>query len=98
MVDADDLIMEMADTAKTISTELGKLEGYSETEKEELYKVIGLGALKYYILKVDPKSAYFSIPKNLWIFKGIRGHLFNIPTHASSPFAYRERNRRKPRN
>ena len=56
VVDADDLIREMAETAKSISEELGKLDGYSDEEKKELYRIIGLGALKYYILKVDPKK------------------------------------------
>jgi arginyl-tRNA synthetase len=49
VVDADDLMTEMTTTAKTISEELGKLEGYSNEEKEKLYKTIGLGALKYYL-------------------------------------------------
>ena len=56
VVDADELMTEMTNTARTLSQELGKLEGYSETEKEELYTTIGLGALKYFILKVDPKK------------------------------------------
>jgi len=56
VVDADDLIAEMTADAQEISEELGKLEGYSEDEKHELYKTIGLGALKYYILKVDPRK------------------------------------------
>ena len=56
VVDADDLMIEMTNTAREISQELGKLDGYSEEEKEELYRIIGLGALKYYILKVDPKK------------------------------------------
>lgn len=73
VVDADDLIMEMADTAKTISIELGKLEGYNETEKEELYKIIGLGALKYYILKVDPKKRILFNPKESVDFQGNTG-------------------------
>ncbi len=51
VVDADDLMSEMTNTAGEISQELGKLEGYSEEEKQRLYKTIGLGALKYYILK-----------------------------------------------
>src|SRR5690606_39412233 len=63
VVDADDLIGEMAQTAGLISEELGKLEGYSETEKQELYKIIGLGALKYYILKVDPRKRILFDPK-----------------------------------
>src|SRR5690606_31293332 len=56
VVDADDLMQEMTQTAREISEELGKLEGYTEVEKKELHKMIGLGALKYYILKVDPKK------------------------------------------
>ena len=58
VVDADDLVEEMATTAGNISEELGKLDGYNEAEKHELYKIIGLGALKYYILKVDPKKTH----------------------------------------
>ncbi len=56
VVDADDLIVQMSQTAKDISEELGKLDDYSEAEKKSLYHTIGLGALKYYILKVDPKK------------------------------------------
>ncbi|WP_395655188.1 arginine--tRNA ligase [Flavobacterium sp.] len=56
VVDADDLMAEMTTTAQTISEELGKLDGYSEDEKAVLFKTIGLGALKYYMLKVDPKK------------------------------------------
>ncbi|MCL4121769.1 UNVERIFIED_CONTAM: hypothetical protein GTU68_066603, partial [Idotea baltica] len=73
VVDADDLIVEMADTAGDISQELGKLEGYSETEKQELYKTIGLGALKYYILKVDPKKRILFDPKESIDFQGNTG-------------------------
>ena len=58
VVDADDLIEEMTKTAQEISEELGKLDGYTEEEKQELYKTIGLGALKYYILKVDLDLKY----------------------------------------
>ena len=56
VVDADDLMEEMVQVAQELSQELGKLEGYSDQQKEQLYRVIGLGALKYYILKVDPKK------------------------------------------
>ncbi|MFD2823138.1 arginine--tRNA ligase [Lacinutrix iliipiscaria] len=73
VVDADDLIVEMADTAGDISQELGKLEGYSEAEKQELYKIIGLGALKYYILKVDPKKRILFDPKESIDFQGNTG-------------------------
>ncbi|BAO74721.1 arginine--tRNA ligase [Winogradskyella sp. PG-2] len=70
VVDADDLIKEMADTAEEISKELGKLEDYSEDEKKALYKTIGLGALKYYILKVDPKKRILFDPKESIDFQG----------------------------
>ena len=73
VVDADDLIEEMAATAKTIATELGKLESYNQSEKEELYKVIGLGALKYYILKVDPKKRILFNPEESVDFQGNTG-------------------------
>jgi len=73
VVDADDLIVEMTDTAREISQELGKLEGYSEEEKERLYKIIGLGALKYYILKVDPKKRILFDPKESIDFNGNTG-------------------------
>ncbi len=73
VVDADELIIEMVDTARGISQELGKLEGYSNEEKEKLYKTIGLGALKYYILKVDPKKRILFDPKESIDFNGNTG-------------------------
>lgn len=73
VVDADDLIEEMATTAAEISEELGKLEGYSQQEKQQLYKTIGLGALKYYILKVDPKKRILFDPKESIDFQGNTG-------------------------
>jgi len=73
VVDADDLIDEMTATAKTISQELGKLEGYSETEKNQTYATIGLGALKYFILKVDPKKSILFDPKASVDFQGNTG-------------------------
>jgi arginyl-tRNA synthetase len=73
VVDADDLMLEMTDTARTISQELGKLEGYSTEEKEILYKTIGLGALKYYILKVDPKKRIMFDPEESVDFAGNTG-------------------------
>ena len=73
VVDADDLIAEMATTAGTISNEHGKLEGYSKEEKEELYSVIGLGALKYYILKVDPQKRILFNPEESVDFQGNTG-------------------------
>ena len=73
VVDADDLIEEMTSTAKSISQELGKLEGYNDDEKNKLYKMIGLGALKYYILKVDPKKRILFDPKESVDFQGNTG-------------------------
>lgn len=73
VVDADDLISEMQQTAKEISQELGKLDGYTEEQKEELYRTIGLGALKYYILKVDPKKRILFDPKESIDFQGNTG-------------------------
>ncbi|MFD1096779.1 arginine--tRNA ligase [Salegentibacter chungangensis] len=73
VVDADDLIVEMTETARAISEELGKLDGYSDEEKEELYRIIGLGALKYYILKVDPKKRILFNPEESVDFQGNTG-------------------------
>jgi arginyl-tRNA synthetase len=73
VVDADDLIVEMASTAKEISQELGKLDGYSEHDKIATYSTIGLGALKYFILKVDPKKRILFDPKASVDFQGNTG-------------------------
>ena len=73
VVDADDLMAEMTSTAKEISEELGKLDGYSDTEKEDLYKKIGLGALKYFVLKVDQKRRILFDPKSSVDFQGNTG-------------------------
>ena len=73
VVDADDLMAEMTTTAQTISEELGKLEGYSQEEKATLYKTIGLGALKYYMLKVDPKKQMLFNPEESVDFNGNTG-------------------------
>jgi len=73
VVDADDLMNEMTDTAQKISEELGKLEGYSDAEKAKLYNTIGMGALKYYILKVDPKKRILFDPEESVDFAGNTG-------------------------
>lgn len=73
VVDADELIAAMETTAREISEELGKLDGYSEEDKDRLYKIIGLGALKYYILKVDPKKRILFDPKESVDFTGNTG-------------------------
>ena len=73
VVDADDLMEEMIATAGKISTDLGKLEGYSSEEKSKLFNTIGLGALKYYILKVDPKKQILFNPEESVDFAGNTG-------------------------
>jgi arginyl-tRNA synthetase len=73
VVDADDLMAEMTMTAQQISEELGKLEGYSPSEKAVLFQTIGLGALKYYMLKVDPKKQMMFNPEESVDFAGNTG-------------------------
>lgn len=73
VVDADDLMEEMTATAASLSEALGKLEGMSEENKQLLYKTIGLGALKYFILKVDPKKSILFDPKTSVDFAGNTG-------------------------
>jgi arginyl-tRNA synthetase len=81
VVDADDLMIEMTNTAREISQELGKLEGYSKEKREDLYKIIGLGALKYFILKVDPKRRILFNPEESVDFAGNTGPFIQY-THA----------------
>jgi arginyl-tRNA synthetase len=73
VVDADDLIEDMSKTAQQLAESLGKLEGYSIEEKQKLYDIIGLGALKYYILKVDPKKRILFNPEESVDFAGNTG-------------------------
>jgi len=73
VVDADDLVDEMVTTARDMSNELGKLEGYSAEEANNIYRIIGLGALKYFILKVDPKKNMTFDPKESIDFNGNTG-------------------------
>lgn len=73
VVDADDLMAEMINTARETSKELGKLDGYSEEEAEEVYRKVALGALKYFILKVDPKKTMMFNPKESIDFNGNTG-------------------------
>ncbi|GHU73584.1 arginine--tRNA ligase [Bacteroidia bacterium] len=73
VVDADDLIAEMIQTAKATSEELGKLEGRSEQEANETARIVGLGALKYFILKVDPRKNMVFNPKESIDFNGNTG-------------------------
>ena len=73
VVDADDLMDEMAGTAARITEELGKTQDFSKEEKESLYHIIGLGALKYFILKVDPKKNMLFNPEESVDFNGNTG-------------------------
>ena len=72
-VDADDLIADMIDVARNVSEELGKLEGYTYVEKEEIFRTVALGALKYFILKVDPKKTMLFNPEESIDFNGNTG-------------------------
>ena len=81
VVDADDLIEKMYEEAKATSEESGKLEGIADEEKERLYRMIGLGALKYFILKVDPKKKMLFNPKESIDFNGNTGPFIQY-THA----------------
>lgn len=73
VVDADDLISEMIQSAKEQSEALGKVSDFEETEKENLYRMIGMGALKYYLLKVDPKKRLLFDPNESIDLQGHTG-------------------------
>lgn len=73
VVDADDLVEEMVNTAKETSEELGKLDGYTDEEANEVARIVGMGALKYFILKVDPKKNMTFNPKESIDFNGNTG-------------------------
>ena len=81
VVDADDLIQKMYEEAKRTSEESGKLADLGEEEKEQLYRMIGLGALKYFIIKVDPKKTMLFNPKESIDFNGNTGPFIQY-THA----------------
>ena len=73
VVDADDLIAEMVETARAVAVEAGKLDGLSEAEVAEISRMVGLGALKYFILKVDPKKTMLFDPRESIDFNGNTG-------------------------
>ena len=73
VVDADDVMLEMVDTAKSIAKELGKLDGLSAKQADSLYEMVGLGALKYFMLKVDPKKKMLFNPEESIDFNGNTG-------------------------
>ena len=81
VVDADDLISNMITQAKLISEEVGKLDAVSINERNKLYKIVALGALKYFILKVDPKKSILFDPKASIDFNGNTGPFIQY-THA----------------
>lgn len=81
VVDADDLLEQMYDEARKTSEESGKLADMSDDEKAQLYKMIGLGALKYFIIKVDPKKTMLFNPKESIDFNGNTGPFIQY-THA----------------
>lgn len=81
VVDADDLVQDMYTTARETSLALGRLDDMQESEKEELFEMIGLGALKYFILKVDPKKTMLFDPKESIDFNGNTGPFIQY-THA----------------
>ena len=81
VVDADDLIGKMYNTARETSLELGKLDDMDEKEQDALFRMIGLGALKYFIIKVDPKKTMLFDPKESIDFNGNTGPFIQY-THA----------------
>ena len=81
VVDADDLLQEMFDTAEKHTRELGKIDGLEEQEANDLYRMLGLGALKYFLLKVDPKKRMLFNPQESIEFQGHTGPFIQY-THA----------------
>ena len=81
VVDADDLVEKMISTAREMSAELGKLEGCTDEEADKICAMIGLGALKYFILKVDPKKTMLFDPRESIDFNGNTGPFIQY-THA----------------
>ncbi|OEJ99780.1 arginine--tRNA ligase [Roseivirga misakiensis] len=81
VVDADDLMKEMANTAKARTEELGKIDGFTADQAEKLYEMLGLGAIKYFLLKVDPKKRMLFNPAESIEFQGNTGPFIQY-THA----------------
>ncbi|WP_161890353.1 arginine--tRNA ligase [Pontibacter russatus] len=73
VVDADELVAEMIDTARQQTEELGKIEGFTEAQAKELYHILAMGALKYFLLKVDPKKRMLFNPQESIDFRGNTG-------------------------
>jgi len=81
VVDADDLMAAMEETAKQQASEIGKMDGFDETEKEHLFHIIGMGALKYFLLKVDPQKRLLFNPQESISLQGHTGPFIQY-THA----------------
>ena len=97
VVDADDLMADMINTAREMSKELGKLDGYSDEEAEKVYQTIALGALKYFILKVDPRKNMTFDPKESIDFNGNTGPFIQY-TYARIQSIYRKAEAKRNRN
>ncbi|MBN2165229.1 MAG: arginine--tRNA ligase [Marinilabiliaceae bacterium] len=91
VVDADDLVEDMVNTARDMSKELGKLDGFSDEEAEEIYRIIALGALKYFILKVDPRKNMTFNPRESIDFNGHTGPFIQY-TYARIQSIFRKAN------
>ncbi|MCK7531395.1 MAG: hypothetical protein MZV63_10350 [Marinilabiliales bacterium] len=89
MLDADDLMDEMFETARKTTEALGKTEDFTDAERKELFNTIGLGALKYYILKVDPKKNMLFNPEESIDFNGNTGP-FILYTYARIQSIFRK--------
>ena len=94
VVDADDLIDEMIETARKHTEELGKIEGLSDKQANELYEILALGALKYFLLKVDPKKRMLFNPEESIQFHGNTGPFIQY-THARISALLRKANEEK---
>ncbi len=81
VVDADDLVQEMIETAEKHTRELGKIEGFSDVQARKLYEILGIGALKYFLLRVDPKKRMLFNPEESIQFHGFTGPFIQY-THA----------------
>jgi arginyl-tRNA synthetase len=91
VVDADDLMQQMAETAKSRTEELGKIEGFSADQAEVLYETLGLGALKYFLLKVDPRKKMLFNPEESIEFQGNTGPFIQY-TYARIQSIFRKAN------
>ena len=93
VVDADDLMAEMISTAREISQELGKLDEMTPEEAENIARIVGLGSLKYFILKVDPRKNMTFNPKESIDFNGNTGPFIQYTSPVSVPYCAKRRNR-----